>query len=320
MKIGIVGLGRMGGGMVRRLVKDGHSIVVYNRDQAKVAAAVKDGAVGSDSLKDLVTKLPAPRHVWIMLPSGDVTEQHVTEIASLLSSGDTIIEGGNSYFKDDVRRAKVLRERGINYVDVGVSGGVWGQERGYCLMIGGDKSVVSNLEPIFVTLAPGESGIAPYEKKSTAAKGYLHCGPVGAGHFVKMVHNGIEYGLMEAYAEGFDILKSSQASSVPEDIRYQFDTAAVAELWRRGSVIPSWLLDLTAIELAKDTSLAGFTGQVSDSGEGRWTVQTAVEQAVPADVLTTALFKRFRSRTGNTYAEKILSAMRKGFGGHQEPK
>ena len=320
MKIGLVGLGRMGGGMVRRLIRAGHEIVVFNRDQAKVAAAVKDGAIGSTTLEDLVSKLPSPRFVWLMLPCGDVTESHVWEAAKLLSPGDTIIEGGNSFFKDDARRAITLKEKGIHYVDVGVSGGVWGLERGYCQMIGGPDEQVKVLDPIFKALAPGVGDIEPINHKGTAPSGYLHCGPAGAGHYVKMVHNGIEYGLMEAYAEGFEIMKSSKTHAEKLEHRYDLDVAAISELWRRGSVIPSWLLDLAAIELTKDNTLGSFSGKVSDSGEGRWTVNTAVEQSVAADVLTTALYKRFRSRQDNTFAEKIISAMRKGFGGHQEPK
>lgn len=316
----MVGLGRMGGGMVRRLIKSGLECVVYNRDQAKVSAAVKDGAIGSASLKELVSKLEAPRFVWLMLPCGEVTESHVWEIAGLLSPGDTIIEGGNSFFKDDARRAITLKEKGIHYVDVGVSGGVWGLERGYCQMIGGPEDQVKALEPVFKSLAPGVGDIEPIFNKGTAPAGYLHCGPAGAGHYVKMVHNGIEYGLMEAYAEGFEIMKTSKTNAEKPEHRYDLDLAAISELWRRGSVIPSWLLDLTVVELAKDTTLSSFSGKVNDSGEGRWTVNAAVEQAVAADVLTIALYKRFRSRQENTYAEKILSAMRKGFGGHQESK
>ncbi|MDX2226141.1 MAG: decarboxylating 6-phosphogluconate dehydrogenase [Verrucomicrobiae bacterium] len=320
MKIGLVGLGRMGGGMVRRLIRAGNEVVVFNRDQAKVAAAVKDGAIGSSSLQDLVSKLPSPKFVWLMLPCGDVTETHVNEVSKLLSAGDTIIEGGNSFYKDDARRAIALKEKGIHYVDVGVSGGVWGLERGYCQMIGGPVEQVKTLDPIFKALAPGVGDIKPILEKGTAPEGYLHCGPAGAGHYVKMVHNGIEYGLMEAYGEGFEIMKSAKTGAEKAEHRYDLDVAAISELWRRGSVIPSWLLDLAVIELAKDGELGGFSGKVNDSGEGRWTVNAAVEQAVAADVLTTALYKRFRSRQENTFSEKILSAMRKGFGGHQEPK
>ena len=311
MEIGMAGLGRMGGNMVRRLVRGGHACVAYGRDAAKVAELVKAGARGAKSLDDLVTKMKKPRAVWIMLPAGEVTEQAVGDLSKLLAPGDTVIDGGNTWFKDDVRRALALKEKGIHYVDAGTSGGVWGLERGYCLMIGGEAEAVRRLEPVFRTLAPGRGDVppSPGRKPGTAEDGWLHCGPPGAGHFVKMVHNGIEYGLMQSYAEGFDILASSG---------YAVPVADVAELWRRGSVIGSWLLDLTAAALARDPELAGFEGSVQDSGEGRWTVQAAIEEGVPAEAIASALFARFRSRQQHTFAEKCLSAMRHGFGGHVE--
>ena len=322
MELGMVGLGRMGGNMARRLVRGGHSVVVWNRDPAKVEELTKVGASGAKTLADVVKSLKRPRSIWVMLPSGEVTEKTIEELAKLCEPGDTLIDGGNSYFKDDVRRAKLLKERGLFYVDVGTSGGVWGLERGYCLMVGGEKEPVQRLDPVLRTLAPGQGETEPSPgRKSggTAEQGYLHCGPVGAGHFVKMVHNGIEYGLMQAYAEGFDILKSANAEALPKDQRYTLPLADIAELWRRGSVVGSWLLDLTAIALAKDEKLEKYTGFVQDSGEGRWTIQAAIDESVPADVLTAALFVRFRSRQEHTYAEKCLSAMREQFGGHVEP-
>jgi 6-phosphogluconate dehydrogenase len=324
MQIGMVGLGRMGGNMVRRLMRNKHTCVVFARDPANVKAFAKEGATPADSLKDLVKKLKKPRAVWVMVPSGGPTEETVEELGKLLESGDVVIDGGNSYFKDDVRRAKALKTKGIDYVDCGTSGGVWGLERGYCLMIGGDKKSVERLDPIFSTLAPGQGSTPPSpgreKRKSTAEKGYLHCGPTGAGHFVKMVHNGIEYGIMQAYAEGFDIMRGAGGSSVPKDQRFPLELADIAELWRRGSVVGSWLLDLTAQTLAGDPNLKQFSGKVEDSGEGRWTVMTAIEQGTPAEVLTTSLYTRFRSRQDNTYAEKLLSAMRFQFGGHVEKK
>ncbi|WP_005036807.1 phosphogluconate dehydrogenase (NAD(+)-dependent, decarboxylating) [Holophaga foetida] len=322
MQIGLVGLGRMGANMARRLIRGGHQVVVYNRGQEAVERLVAEGAIGSTSLADLVAKLERPRHLWVMVPAGGVTEQMVGELGSLLVSGDTIIDGGNTFFKDDVRRAAELRPRGIHYVDVGTSGGVWGLERGYCLMIGGPKEAVQRLDPVFRTLAPGRGEIpeTPGRAEGTAEEGYLHCGIAGAGHFVKMIHNGIEYGLMQAYAEGFDILRSARNPELPESQRFSLNLADIAELWRRGSVVSSWLLDLSAAALAKDPELEGYTGVVQDSGEGRWTIQTAIEEAVPADVLSAALYARFRSRQEHTFAEKSLSAMRAGFGGHQEPK
>jgi 6-phosphogluconate dehydrogenase len=326
MKIGMIGLGRMGGNMVRRLLKGGHECVVYARTAETVKKMAAEGAQGASSLEDLVAKLPAPRAVWVMVPSGAATETTIAEVAALLSPGDVVIDGGNTYFKDDVRRAAALRDRKIAYLDVGTSGGIWGLERGYCLMIGGDRGAVERLDPIFRTLAPGRGSIAPTPGRAggkglsrTAEEGYLHCGPAGAGHFVKMVHNGIEYGAMQAYAEGFDIMKGAAAESVPEAQRFTLNLGEIAEVWRRGSVISSWLLDLTAEALVESPSLDGYEGVVQDSGEGRWTVHTAVEEAVPADVLSAALYARFRSRQTHTFADRILSAMRMKFGGHVEP-
>ena len=314
MQLGLVGLGRMGGNMARRLTADGHEVVGWDRSPDAVTAVAAGGAAGATSLADLVGRLAPPRAVWVMVPAGAATDETVTALASLLDAGDVVIDGGNSHFKDDVRRAAALASKGLHYVDVGTSGGVWGAERGYCLMIGGPADVVQRLTPIFRTLAPGAGTTPPTEglalTATTAHEGFLHCGPAGAGHFVKMIHNGIEYGLMEAYAEGFDILSHSA---------YDFDLAQVAEVWRRGSVVGSWLLDLAARALAADPRLTQFVGHVGDSGEGRWTVETAIEEAVPADVLTTALFKRFRSRQDHTFAEKLLSALRAQFGGHVEP-
>jgi len=323
MQIGMIGLGRMGGNMVRRLMKGGHTCVVYDQGAAVVAAFGKEGATPAKSLEDLVAKLQKPRAVWVMVPSGGPTEETVQTLARLLEAGDTIIDGGNSFFKDDVRRSKDVAKKGIHYVDAGTSGGVWGLERGYCLMVGGPTEAVARIEPVLRTLAPGKGDIPltpGRDGKSTAELGYLHCGPSGAGHFVKMVHNGIEYGLMQAYAEGFDIFKNATSDQLPEDIRYDLKVADIAELWRRGSVVSSWLLDLTSIALAQDPKLESYSGFVQDSGEGRWTVQAAVEEAVPADVLTAALYTRFRSRQQHTFGEKLLSAMRKQFGGHVEPK
>jgi 6-phosphogluconate dehydrogenase len=323
MDIGMVGLGRMGANMVRRLQAGGHRPVVFDRSPAAVEAAEAGGATGASTLEALVEALPSPRVVWVMVPHGDPTEQVVAALGVLLSRGDAIVEGGNTYFKDDVRRAAALRERGIDYVDVGTSGGVWGAERGYCLMIGGAAPVVQRLDPIFRTLAPGRGDIprtpGREAKGGTAEEGYLHCGPVGAGHFVKMVHNGIEYGLMQAYAEGFDLMRHAGDEQVPEAWRYGLDLADIAEVWRRGSVVTSWLLDLTASALAESPGLDEYSGHVQDSGEGRWTIQTAVEEAVPAPVLSAALYARFRSRQSQSFADRILSAMRKQFGGHVEP-
>ncbi len=322
MQIGMIGLGRMGANMTRRLLRGGHSVVVYDLNPGAVAGLVAEGAVGSASLDELVGQLEAPRAVWLMVPAGEPTEKMAMALSEKLTAGDAIIDGGNSFFKDDVRRSRELAAKGVHYLDAGTSGGVWGLERGYCLMIGGDRSAYDRLEPIFRTLAPGRGEIEPSPGRQgrggTAEEGYLYCGPAGAGHFVKMIHNGIEYGLMQAYAEGFDILKSAALERVPADQRYEFDLAEVAELWRRGSVVTSWLLDLSAIAFAESPDLAEYVGTVEDSGEGRWTVTTAIEEAVPADVLSAALYARFRSRQEHTFAEKVLSAMRKKFGGHVE--
>ena len=313
----------MGANMARRLMKAGHQCVVTDLNQEAVDALAREGACGSTSLADFVGALKTPRAVWVMVPAGTPTETTVMSLGDLLSQGDILIDGGNSWFKDDVRRAKALAPRGIHYVDAGTSGGVWGADRGYCLMVGGAPEAIARIEPVLQSLAPGEAGIAPSRgregKRSSAASGYLHCGPVGAGHFVKMIHNGIEYGLMQAFAEGFDILRHAGDDTLPEEHRYRLDLADIAELWRRGSVVSSWLLDLTAIALAEDPTLDAFTGYVQDSGEGRWTLFAAIEEAVPADVLSASLYARFRSRQAHTFAEKLLSAMRKQFGGHVEP-
>ena len=322
MQLGVIGLGRMGGNIVRRLMKDGHTCVVYDRDPAAVKELGEDGASGASDLAGLVKQLKPPRAVWVMLPAGGPTEDTVMALGDLLSGGDTVIDGGNSFYKDDIRRAKALKPKGIDYVDVGTSGGVWGLERGYCLMIGGDKAPFERVEPVLKSLAPGLGDIPRTERRADADPraelGYIHAGPVGAGHFVKMVHNGIEYGLMQAYAEGFDILRNKGGEALPEDERYDLNLADVAEVWRRGSVVSSWLLDLAASALAGDVKLDHYTGAVADSGEGRWTVDAAIEEAVPADVLSAALFARFRSRQAHTFGEKLLSAMRFGFGGHVE--
>ncbi len=324
MQLAMIGLGRMGGNMVRRLMRNGHDCVVYDRDPQAVAQLVAEGATGAGSLEEVVGKLQNPRAVWVMVPAGAATDQTVFALADLLRAGDTIIDGGNSYFKDDVRRSAVLRPRGLHYVDVGTSGGVWGLERGYCMMIGGPEEAVRRLDPIFKTLAPGIGDIVRTPGRNgssgTAEQGYLYCGTSGAGHFVKMVHNGIEYGMMQAYAEGFDIMRNAASPQVSRDLRYDFNLADIAEVWRRGSVISSWLLDLTAMALIEDPKLSAYSGNVADSGEGRWTIMAAVEEAVPADVLSAALYARFRSRQEHTFAEKILSAMRYKFGGHVEPK
>jgi 6-phosphogluconate dehydrogenase len=323
MQIGMIGLGRMGANMARRLMKGGHEVVVHDRNPDAVAALRAEGAIAAASLDDLIERLAAPRAVWVMVPSGAATEETVASLSETLKPGDTIIDGGNSYFKDDVRRARDAARRGIHYVDAGTSGGIWGVQRGYCLMVGGPKEAVDRIEPVLRTLAPGRGEIPATpgrDGKSTAEQGYLHCGPVGAGHFVKMIHNGIEYGLMQAYAEGFDILRNARSPTLPAELRYQLDLPDIAELWRRASVVSSWLLDLTSIALAADPDLAGFTGQVQDSGEGRWTVQAAIDEEVPADVLTASLYTRFRSRQQQNFGEKLLSAMRKQFGGHVEPK
>ena len=321
MQLGMIGLGRMGGNISRRLIAHGHDVVVYDRDAKAIDALVKDKATGAASLEDFAKKLAAPRAVWVMLPSGHPTEETVLALSEILESGDTIIDGGNSFWKDDIRRAKLLRAKGIHYIDVGTSGGVWGMERGYCMMIGGDKSEVDRLDPIFKTLAPGIGSIERtkgFSADPRAEQGYIHAGPNGAGHFVKMVHNGIEYGLMQAYAEGFDVLQGRGHQSLPEDERFDLNLTDIAEVWRRGSVVASWLLDLTALALAKDPELEGFKGYVDDSGEGRWTINAAIEEAVPVNVLAAALFTRFRSRIDNSFGDKLLSAMRAQFGGHVE--
>jgi 6-phosphogluconate dehydrogenase len=323
MKLGMVGLGKMGANMTRRLMRGGHEVVVTDLSADNVKHLAGEGAVASSSLDDFVTKLGKPRIAWLMVPAGGPTEQTVLALAQKFQVGDILIDGGNSYFKDDVRRSKLLKDKGIHYVDVGTSGGVWGLDRGYCMMIGGPKDIVQILDPIFKTLAPGPGDIprTPGREKmpGTAEEGYLHCGPSGAGHFVKMVHNGIEYGLMQAYAEGFDIFRNALSKELPEDERYNLNLPDIAEVWRRGSVISSWLLDLTSRALAKNPTLSEYTGHVEDSGEGRWTIQAAIDEAVPVDVLSAALFVRFRSRQEHTFAEKVLSAMRQGFGGHLEP-
>ena len=324
MQLAVVGLGRMGANIARRVMKHGgHQTVVYDKSADAIAALAGDGATGAASLEDLVAKLAAPRTVWVMLPSGPITESAIDTLGKLLSKDDVIIDGGNTFWQDDVRRGKALAARGIHYLDVGTSGGVWGLERGYCMMIGGDKKVVTRLDPIFKALAPGRGDIPQTPGREgrdpRVEQGYLHAGPIGSGHFVKMIHNGIEYGLMQAYAEGFDILKNANSDALPADHRFDLDIADIAEVWRRGSVIPSWLLDLTASALAKQPALDKYSGFVEDSGEGRWTVNAAIDEAVPAEVLTAALYTRFRSRRDHTFAEKILSAMRAGFGGHKEP-
>ena len=322
MQLGMVGLGKMGANMTRRLMHGGHQLVVSDLSADSVKKLAGEGATGSTSLDDLIGKLTPPRAVWIMVPAGAATEATVQKLAGHLQAGDAIIDGGNSYYKDDVRRAGELKSKGIQYIDVGTSGGVWGIERGYCMMIGGPKEAVQRLDPIFKTLAPGKGDIprTPGREKlgGTAENGYIHCGPSGAGHFVKMVHNGIEYGIMQAYAEGFDIFKNATSKDLPADMRYDLNLPDIAEVWRRGSVISSWLLDLTAMALTENPTLSEYEGYEEDSGEGRWTIQAAIEEAVPVDVLSAALFVRFRSRQQHTFAEKMLSAMRQKFGGHIE--
>ena len=321
MQIAIVGLGRMGANIGRRLMKHGHQVVGFDANQAAVKAL--EGATPAASLADVVKALSPPRTVWVMLPAGDPTENTIEELSHLLEAGDVIIDGGNTFYKDDIRRAKALSEKGLHYVDVGTSGGVWGLERGYCMMIGGDVETVKLLDPIFESLAPGLGTIPRTKDRSAAAdsraeRGYIHAGPAGSGHFVKMIHNGIEYGMMQAFAEGFDILKTKNSENLPEDQRFDLDVADIAEVWRRGSVVSSWLLDLTADALATDPKLDGYSGSVADSGEGRWTIEAAMEQSVPVPVLSNSLFARFRSRQQSTYGDKMLSAMRFGFGGHVE--
>jgi len=335
MEMGIVGLGRMGANMARRLMRDGHRIVAYDVNPDAVSELAGEGAEGVTSLQDLASKLSAPRAVWVMVPSGEITEQTVEDVAAVLEPGDAIVDGGNSYYRDDIRRAEMLRAKGIDFIDCGTSGGVFGLERGYCLMIGGPDGAVQRLDPIFASLAPGvesaERTAGRSGDPSAAENGYLHCGPNGAGHFVKMVHNGIEYGVMAAYAEGLNILRNANAGKVkreadaetapmeqPEYYQYDLDLPEVAEVWRRGSVIGSWLLDLTAAAMQESPDLSDFAGRVSDSGEGRWTSIAAIDEGVPAPVLTTALYERFSSRDLDDFGDKVLSAMRKQFGGHDE--
>jgi 6-phosphogluconate dehydrogenase len=335
MELGIVGLGRMGANMARRLMGDGHRVVAYDVDPDAISRLAGEGADGASSLQEMASKLEAPRAVWVMVPSGEITERTVEDVAAALEPGDAIVDGGNSYYRDDIRRAEKLRGQGIDFVDCGTSGGVFGLERGYCLMIGGPEEAVRRLDPIFATLAPGVDAAERTPGRdgdpSPAENGYLHCGPNGAGHFVKMVHNGIEYGLMAAYAEGLNILRNADAGSVqreadaetapleqPEYYRYDLDLPEVVEVWRRGSVIGSWLLDLTAAAMHESPELADFAGRVSDSGEGRWTSIAAIDEGVPAPVLTAALYERFSSRGLDDFGDKVLSAMRKQFGGHDE--
>ena len=324
MQLGMIGLGRMGGNMVRRLMKAGHSCVVYDRAPAAVDTLVKEGATGSASLDEFVSKLTKPRAAWVMLPAGPITETCIADIAARMEPGDIIIDGGNTKYTDDVRRSKELLTKGIHYVDVGTSGGIWGLERGYCLMIGAPPEIFKQIEPLLATLAPGKGDIpvTPHREghNPTSELGYLLCGPAGTGHYVKMVHNGIEYGLMQAYAEGFDIMRGAAAAERDPDHQFTLPVDEIAEVWRRGSVVSSWLLDLTASALAQDPALTQYTGFVEDSGEGRWTIQSAIESSVSATVLTAALYARFRSRQEHTYADKMLSAMRAGFGGHIEKK
>jgi 6-phosphogluconate dehydrogenase len=324
MQIGVVGLGRMGANISRRLMKAGHKTVVWDANPKAIDGVGHDGATGASGLADLVARLKEwPKAVWVMLPHGKITEDTIDTLSGLLGNGDIIIDGGNTYYKDDVRRGKALAATGLRYLDIGTSGGVWGLERSYCLMIGGDADAVKHLNPIFATLAPGIGSIDRTPERegrdSRPEHGFIHAGPVGAGHFVKMVHNGIEYGMMQAMAEGFDILRNRNMDGLPDGKRFDLNMGDIAEVWRRGSVVGSWLLDLTANALAKDEKLDAFSGEVEDSGEGRWTIEAAIEEAVPADVLAASLFTRFRSRKQHTFAEKVLSAMRFGFGGHVEP-
>ena len=322
MQLGIIGLGRMGGNIARRLMLNGHTTVVFDRNTDFVSALEKDGATGVADLQALVDGLSKPRAVWVMLPSGAPTEDTIETLSQLLDADDIIIDGGNTFYKDDIRRAASLAAKGIRYVDVGTSGGVWGLERGYCMMIGGDTAVVKHLDPLFATLAPGMGDIPRTKDRVSdddrAERGYIHAGPAGSGHFVKMVHNGIEYGLMQAYAEGFNVMKMKASENLPEDQRFDLNLADIAEVWRRGSVVSSWLLDLTADALATDPKLDGYSGSVADSGEGRWTIEAAMEQSTPVPVLSSALFARYSSRQQSLYGDKMLSAMRFGFGGHVE--
>lgn len=325
MRLAIIGLGRMGANIARRLMRDGHDIVAYNRHPDAAEALAIEGATAAFSLADVVAKLSSPRIFWVMLPAGDATESTIETLLGLAGPGDIIIDGGNSFYKDDIRRAKSCREKHVEYVDVGTSGGVWGLERGFCMMIGGEKLIIDMLDPIFKTLAPGRGRIPRTPQRDgrldedwRAEEGYIHAGPAGSGHFVKMVHNGIEYGLMQAYAEGFDVLKGKSSEKLPENERFDLNLTDIAEVWRRGSVISSWLLDLSATALAEDQMLEAYSGRVSDSGEGRWTIDAAMEEAVPVYVLSAALFARYRSRVDTTFGDKLLSAMRFGFGGHVE--
>lgn len=324
MKLAMIGLGRMGGNMARRLMSGGHEIVAYDRDEKAVQALVQDGATAASGIDDARAQMGDRAIWWVMLPAGEITDGMIDQIAAAAAPGEIVIDGGNSFYKDDIRRAKALSDKGLHYVDVGTSGGVWGRERGYCMMIGGPEQIVRDLDPIFATLAPGAgtidrtAGRLDGKTDLRAEQGYIHAGPAGAGHFVKMIHNGIEYGLMQAYAEGFDVLKGKASEKLPEDERYDLNLTDIAEVWRRGSVVSSWLLDLIAIGLARDEKLEQFSGSVADSGEGRWTIDAAMEEAVPVNVLTTALFARYRSRVENTFGDKLLSAMRFGFGGHVE--
>ncbi|MEQ7874626.1 phosphogluconate dehydrogenase (NAD(+)-dependent, decarboxylating) [Sphingomonas sp. ASV193] len=324
MKLAMIGLGRMGGNMARRLMKGGHQIVAFDQNADAVAGLVKDGAEGAASLDEVKAKLDSPAIYWVMLPAGEITEGVIGKIADAANPGDIVIDGGNSFWKDDVRRAKALADKGLHYVDVGTSGGVWGLERGYCMMIGGPEEAITTLDPVFATLAPGIGTIprTPHVEEGggtwRAEQGYVHAGPAGAGHFVKMVHNGIEYGMMQSYAEGFDVLRQRNLPTLKDGERFDLNMSDIAEVWRRGSVISSWLLDLVAIALAKDPDLKQFSGRVADSGEGRWTIDAAMEEAVPVDVLAASVFARFRSRVEESYADQLLSAMRFGFGGHVE--
>ncbi|MCP5136907.1 MAG: decarboxylating 6-phosphogluconate dehydrogenase [Gammaproteobacteria bacterium] len=324
MQIGMIGLGRMGANMMRRLANDGHDCVGHDLNPDNVATMKAEGFPASADLNEFLSLLDVPRAVWLMVPHGKPTEASIAALAERLAPDDVVIDGGNSHYKDDVRHAARLAEQGVHYLDVGTSGGVWGLERGYCLMIGGERPIYDRLESVFRSLAPGQGDIARTPARSgepgPAEQGYLYCGPSGAGHFVKMIHNGIEYGLMQAYAEGFDILRNAQSEALPANLRYDLNLPDIAEVWRRGSVVGSWLLDLSANALQQEPGLESFSGFVQDSGEGRWTIQAAIDEAVPADVLTAALYTRFRSRQDHTFAEKLLSAMRKQFGGHTEPK
>ncbi len=327
MQLGMVGLGRMGGNIARRLTVKGHRCVVYDRDATAVAKLAAQDMTGSTDLQDFVGKLDTPRVIWLMLPAGKITEDTLVALKPMLAADDIVIDGGNTFYKDDIRRAADLKDAGIHYVDVGTSGGVWGFERGYCMMIGGAKDAVDRIDPILEALAPGKGDASETPKRegrsdldARAEQGYLHCGPVGSGHFVKMIHNGIEYGLMQAYAEGFDILANKSSTKLPDAERYDLNLADIAEVWRRGSVVASWLLDLTSIALADDATLSAFTGEVADSGEGRWTLDAAIEEEVPVNVLSASLYARFRSRRDHTVADKLLSAMRNQFGGHVEGK